>query len=58
MRWSILRDGGRREKKGAEGNKGVISLKQRRGLDVNLYEALARGFSTGVMGMVLAGEGV
>ena len=53
-----MRDGGRREKKGAEGNKGVISLKQRRGLDVNLYEAPARDFSTGVMGMVLAGEGV
>ena len=36
----------------------AISLKQRRGLDVNLYEAPARDFSTGVMGMVLAGEGM
>ena len=34
-------------------------MKQRRGLDVNLYEAPARDFfSTGVMGMVLAGEGM
>ena len=44
--------GERRERRRA------ISLKQRRGLDVNLYETPDRDFSTGVMGMVLAGEGM